>query len=61
MINVYPVKVQAYDAETNDVLFTVETSDKGAATVEFNTTIGPNNIHEVVAAMRRAVAMLELA
>lgn len=60
MINVCPVKVQAYDSETNDLLFTVETCDEGAATVEFKTVIGPSNIDQLVAAMRRAVQMLEL-
>lgn len=60
MINVYPVKVQAYDSETNDLLFTVETFDEGAATVVFKTVIGPTNIDQLVAAMRRAVQMLEL-
>ena len=60
MINVCPVKVQAYDSETNELLFTVETFDEEAATVELKTVIGPKNIDQLVAAMRRAVQMLEL-
>ena len=60
MINVYPVKVQAYEAETNELMFTVETFDAHAASVEMHTTIGPGNVDELTAALRRAVVMLEL-
>jgi DNA-binding NtrC family response regulator len=60
MINVYPVRVQAYDAETDDVLFTMETFDAHAAQVVMHTTIGPGNVDELTAALRRAVVMLEL-
>jgi len=60
MINVYPVKIQAHDAETNDLMFTMETCDAHAATVEMHTTIGPSNINELTAALHRAVVMLEL-
>jgi hypothetical protein len=60
VINVYPVKVQAYDAETNDLMFTMETFDECAAIVTIRTTIGPGNVDELTAALRRAVVMLEL-
>ena len=60
MINVYPVKVEAIDSDTGDVVFTLETQDAHCATVDLRTTIGPDNINQLVAAMRRAVVMLEL-
>lgn len=59
MISVYPVKVQAYD-ESGDVMFTMETFDEHAAQVVMRTTIGPSNVDELTAALRRAVVMLEL-
>ena len=59
MIDVYPVKIEATD-ENGFVQFTMETQDEHCATVEFRTTIGPGNVDELVAAMRRAVVMLEL-
>ena len=60
MIKVYPVKIEAIDAETNDLMFTMETLDGGAATVEIKTVISPSNIDNLVAAMRRSLQMLEL-
>ena len=59
MINVYPIKIEAVD-EAGDVQFIMETFDAHAATVEIRTAIGPGNIDELTAAMRRAVVMLEL-
>ena len=60
MIKVYPVKIEAIDAETKDLMFTMETFDEGAATVEIKTVISPSNIDNLVAAMRRSLQMLEL-
>lgn len=60
MIKVYPIKIEAIDAETNDLMFTMETFDEGAATVEIKTVISPSNIDNLVAAMRRSLQMLEL-
>lgn len=60
MINLYPVKIEAVDADTKDLMFTIETFDEGAATIEIKTILGPRNIDEVTAAMRRAIVMLEL-
>ena len=59
MIKVYPVKIEAVD-ESGEVQFTMETFDQHAASVEIKTVVGPGNINELVAAMRRAVQMLEL-
>ena len=59
MINVYPIKIEAVD-EDGDLQFTMETFDAHAATVEIKTVIGPDNIDELTAALRRAVVMLEL-
>ncbi len=60
MINVYPVKIEAVDVETKELMFTMETFDGFGATVAIKTTIGPSNIEDLIAAMRGAVAMLEL-
>lgn len=60
MINVYPTRVEAIEAESGDVMFTMETFDGSAAIVTIRTTVGPANIEEVTAALRRAVVMLEL-
>ena len=59
MINVYPVKIEAVD-EDGQVQFTMETQDEHCAMVDIRTVIGPNNIDQLTAAMRRAVVMLEL-
>lgn len=59
MIKVYPVKIEAVD-ESGEVQFTMETFDSHAAIVTIRTVVGPGNINELVAAMRRAVQMLEL-
>ena len=59
MIKIYPVKIEAID-EAGDLAFTMETFDKSAASVDIKTVIGPDNIDELVAAMRSAVQMLEL-
>lgn len=60
MINVYPVKIEAVDVETKELMFTMETFDGSGAAVQIKTTIGPSNIEDLIAAMRGAVAMLEL-
>lgn len=59
MINVYPIKIEAVD-DDGEVQFTMETFDAHAAMVNIRTVIGPDNIDDLVAAMRRAVVMLEL-
>lgn len=59
MIEVYPIKVEATD-ESGFVQFTMETQDGHCATVEIRTVVGPDNIDQLTAAMRRAVVMLEL-
>lgn len=59
MIKIYPVKIEAID-EAGDLAFTMETFDQHAASVDIRTVIGPDNIDELVAAMRSAVQMLEL-
>lgn len=60
MINVYPTKIEAIDADTGNLMFTMETFDACAAIVTLKTTIGPGNIDELTAALRRALVMLEL-
>lgn len=60
MIKIYPVRIEAIDPETKDLMFIMETFDEGAATVEIKTVISPSNIDNLVAAMRRSLQMLEL-
>ena len=59
MIKVYPVKIEAVD-EDGSMVFSMETQDSHAAMVKINAFIGHDNFEELVAAMRRAVQMLEL-
>lgn len=59
MITVYPVKIEAVD-ETGELQFTMESFDEFASSIEIKVLIGPANIDNLTAAMRRAVAMLEL-
>lgn len=59
MIKVYPVKIEAVD-EVGELQFTMETQDEHCAMVDIRTVIGPKNIDQLTAAMRRAVQMLEL-
>lgn len=59
MIKLYPTKIEAYD-ENKDLMFVMEAIDNDAAKIDFKGAIKPNNIDELVEAMRRAVQMLEL-
>ena len=59
MIKIYATKIEAYD-ENKDLMFVMEAIDNDAAKIDFKGAIKPNNINELVAAMRRAVQMLEL-
>ena len=62
MIVVSPIKVEAVDIDTKELIFTMEVMDAGGATIEFSKglCIGPSNINEVTAAMRSAITVLEL-
>lgn len=60
MINVYPIKIEAYDEDEKSLVFTIEAIDAYCAEVQMRQPLTQENIDNVVAAMRRAVAMLEL-
>lgn len=59
MIKVYPIKIEAVD-DKGELAFIMRAMDRHAAKIEFYAFIGPDNINELVAAMRTAVQMLEL-
>ena len=59
MIKVYPVKIEAVDDE-GELTFIMQAIDAHAATIELKTVIRPDNIEQLVDAMRKAVQMLEL-
>ena len=60
MIKIYPVKVEAIDDETNELLFTMETFDSQCAVVAMKATINSQNMEKILAAVRSAVQMLDL-
>lgn len=61
MINVYPISVEATDEDGN-VLFTLETQDSHCCTMEIKgaLSLSKDNLEQVLTAVRRGVAMLEL-
>lgn len=61
MINVYPVRVEATD-EDHNVLFCLQTQDEHCCTIEVRNPLilGHDNLEQVLTAVRRGVAMLEL-
>lgn len=60
MIKIYPVKVEAVDDDTSDLLFKMETLDSECAIVEMKTAITKQNMEKILTAIRSAVHMLEL-
>jgi len=60
MIKIYPVKVEAVDDDTSDLLFKMETLDSECAIVEMKTAITKQNMEKILTAVRSAVHMLEL-
>lgn len=60
MIKIYPVKVEAIDDDTSDLLFKMETLDSECAIVEMKTAITKQNMERILTAVRSAVHMLEL-
>ena len=60
MIRVYPVKIEAFDEESQTVAFTVEAFDSFCAEVTMKQDVTNDTIENVTAALRRAVQMLEL-
>ncbi len=59
-IDIYPAKIEAYDHDTKDLLFTVEAFDEGAAKIEIMTVVSPDTLDEILAAISKAVGMLAL-
>jgi len=58
-IKVYPVKIEAVD-EDNELAFTLEAFDECMAQIDIKTLLGEDNIEDVIAAIRQALALLEL-
>lgn len=59
MIDVHPVEIQAV-SQDGELLFNVKTVDEHCALVEMKCLVNSQNIDQLTAAMRRALAMLEL-
>lgn len=59
MIDVHATEVQALN-EDNDLLFTLKTFDKDCAIIEMTCSVNSQNIDQLTAAMRRALALLDL-
>ena len=60
MIKIFPVKVEAIDDETSELLFKMETFDSECAVVEMKATITKRNMEKILTAVRSAVQMLDL-
>ena len=58
-ITLYPTRIEAVD-EAGDAVFHLETFDEHTCKVDMNGLIGPNNLDDILDAIRRGVAMLEL-
>ncbi len=59
MIDVHPIEVQALD-EDKQLMFTLKTIDENCALIEMKCLVNPHNIDQLTAAMRRALALLDL-
>ena len=58
-IQIYPTRVEAVN-KCGDLMFNLETFDEHTCKLDMNGLIGPNNLDDVLDAIRRGVAMLEL-
>jgi hypothetical protein len=58
MIELYPVKIEAYEDGEN--LFKLESFDEHVATLTFDGLIHPGNVDEVFSAVRAGLKMLRL-
>ena len=59
-IDVYPVKIEAVQPEDARVVFTMTTFDEYCAEFKFDGLLTSGNIEDVIAAIRKAFALLEL-
>lgn len=59
-IECYPVKIEAIDADTKDLLFSVTTFDEICCTLDMKTLLSPDNIDAILQAIRSAVDDLKL-
>lgn len=60
MIKLYPTKVEARDSDTGQVVFVVNALDQYCAEVDMRHALTDDTIDNVTAAMRGAMAMLDL-
>ena len=58
-ITLYPTRIEAVD-KAGDLVFHLETFDEYTCKLDMNGVIGPNNLDDVLDAIKRGVAMLEL-
>lgn len=57
-IKLYPVKVQAYDTDTNDVLFTCETFDEVCVSLDVKTVVNADGWPELSESIKQALEMM---
>jgi len=59
-ITLHPVKIEAYDTEMNDLLFTIDMQDAHCAKVDIKTFLNLGNVDEVFSAIKEGLAMMKL-
>lgn len=60
VIEVYPVKIEAVDADTKDIVFTLETFDEYSATLDVRSVVNLAFWDELSASIREGIIMLKL-
>lgn len=59
MIKLFPTHIEAND-EDNNVLFILKTFDESSCEIEFKSLLTNYNVTEILDAIKKGVAMLEL-
>lgn len=59
-IDLFPVKIEGYDDEMKDGVFTVSASDEACAEVKITTAVNVQTWDELSAAIRKALLMMKL-
>ena len=59
-IDVFPVKIEGYDDDMKEGVFTVEASDEACANVKITTAVNAGTWDELSAAIRKSLLMMKL-
>ena len=57
MIKMYATKIEAYDEETEELLFIVEACDEACCTVTISTTVDPASWYGISTDIHRAIIL----